>query len=174
MIAPVDPATDHADHLTFLKHLDQSHSAVWRVAQWLQERGNRVVVTPITKSATHQEWKDHADDGDLYIQLRVEVKKRGLEFTGREDWPHGDKFIVCAKHAWDRAKPKPYAFVILNKSMTHAAIVTADTRSQWTVEERTDSRYIQYRQEFYFIPIDLVRFVPLSKEQRNSAGEYTW
>jgi hypothetical protein len=151
--------TDHADHLTFLKHLDASHDAVWCAARWLQNKGHHVVVTPTTKSKTHGEWKQHADSGDLYLQQRIEVKKRGIDFTGAGDWPHGDKFIVCSRHSYDLARPKPYAWIILNKAKTHAAIVKAESRTRWVVEKRTDSRYQNYTQEFYFCPLDCVTWV---------------
>jgi hypothetical protein len=151
--------TDHADHLTFLKHLDASHDAVWCAARWLQNKGHHVVVTPTTKSKTHGEWKQHADSGDLYLQQRIEVKKRGIDFTAAGDWPHGDKFIVCSRHSYDLARPKPYAWIILNKAKTHAAIVKAESRTRWVVEKRTDSRYQNYTQEFYFCPLDCVTWV---------------
>ena len=150
--------------LTFLKHLDASHDAVWCAARWLQNKGHHVVVTPTSKSKTHGEWKQHADSGDLYLQQRIEVKKRGIDFTGAGDWPHGDKFIVCSRHSYDLARPKPYAWIILNKAKTHAAIVKAESRTRWVVEKRTDSRYQNYTQEFYFCPLDCVTWVSLADQ----------
>ena len=75
-------------------------------------------------------------------------------------WPFGDKFIVCAKHAWDRALQKPYAFIYLSKDKTHAAILQGDTHKTWTHETRTDSRYDSMKQEFYFCDPKLVKFMP--------------
>jgi hypothetical protein len=149
------------NHSLFLKFLDESHAAVWRVAGWLKERGFPVVVMPITKAKTRSEWQDHSDSGDLYIQQRVEVKRLTANFTGQHDWPFGDKFIVCSRHSFDRAKPKPYAYVILNSDMTHAAIVKTDTRDKWTVSTRTDSRFVDHTQEFYFCPLDNIKWETL-------------
>ena len=143
--------------MKFLGHLDESEEAVWFVAQMLSKRGYRVSVPVTTKAETYGEWKGHADNGDLFIEQRVEVKRRGLDFTNKGDWPHPD-FIVCAQHSWDRAEPKPYLYIILSKSGTHAASVFGHSSPSWYVEKRTDSRYENVRQEYYFCPLDEVSF----------------
>ena len=156
----MDSAVDHRDHLKFLGHLDESEKAVWLVAQMLSKRGHKVSVPVTTKAETYGEWKDHADDGDLFIErpaLRVEVKRRGCDFTDAGDWPYPD-FMVCAQHSWDRASPKPYLYIILSKSGTHAASVFGSSSSSWNVEKRTDSRYENVRQPLYFCPMDKVSF----------------
>jgi len=142
------------NHARFLSHLDKSTTAVWCVAQWLCNRGYQATVLPATKAANPSEWKDHADVGDILLSQRIEVKRLSVEFSGREDWPFGEDFIVCAKHAWDRAKPKPHAFIILSANMGHAAIVKGDTFGRWRVEKRKDSRYNGIEQEFYLCPLD--------------------
>ena len=163
----MDMTIDHADHLTFLKHLDQSHEAVWRVANWINKKGYFVTVPPTTKSATHQEWEEHADNGDLLITKsldtqprRVEVKRRGINFTGPKDWPHRN-FIVCAAHAWDRATPKPYAVFVLSSDMKYAGVVKAATKDKWYIEKKKDSRYIDYTQDFYVIDLEYVDWITL-------------
>jgi len=97
----------------------------------------------------------------LFVHQRVEVKQLSANFTGAKDWPFGCKFIVCAKHAFDRARPKPYALVILSASGEHAAVVFASDARSWTVETRCDRRYESVTQEFYFSPMELVRFFPM-------------
>lgn len=151
------------NHARFIEHLDESHTAVVKVAEWLSKMGNTVQIAGLHKRKLHEDWKAYADGGDLFIQQRIEVKRRSVDFTSRKDWPYGDKFIVCAKHSFDRAKQKPYAYLILNSSMTHAAVVkVASSRKQWTVEQKTDTRYPDtYRQDFYLCPIELVRFIKL-------------
>lgn len=156
---------DEINNDRFIKHLKDSMGAVWEVAQWLQGRGHAVTVNPTFIRPSHDQWADYADNGDLFISQRIEVKVRGVEFTCREDWPHGDKFIVCAKHAWDRALQKPHAFIYLNKSRTYAAILMGDTHGEWTVEKRTDRRYQDVTQEFYFCPINLVKFIKFKTAQ---------
>jgi len=152
------------NHGRFLKHLDESQVGVWTVAQWLASKGYAVTVTPSSRAPTHGDWKQHADNGDLQITQRVEVKRLSREFTGRDDWPFKDKFIVCAKHAWDSAQPKPYAYVILSASMRHAGIVKGDSRDTWYVEPRTDRRYDGVRQDCYFAPLSVVAFTRIGVE----------
>jgi hypothetical protein len=100
----------------------------------------------------------HVDNGDLYINMRVEVKTLGITFTNRADWKFGDKFIVCAKHSFDNAKPKPYAYIIQSADLKHIAVVNSSTCKQWYTEARKDSRYEDVTQDFYLCPIDLVKF----------------
>jgi hypothetical protein len=189
MKTTIDPKTDHENTLKFHKHLEASEQAVWRAAQWLQSNGRQVLVMPITKTPTHAQWKQHADSGDLYIQQRIEVKRRGVHFTGPHDWPHGDIFFVCAKHSWDRAKPKPHAYMIFNSDMTHVAIVLGESHAKWTVVNKEDSRYKNYRQDFYCLPTkdEAIQWVevnaankeststcPITGEQKTAGGDYVF
>jgi hypothetical protein len=153
--------TCSANHQKFLSHLESSSQAVWSVAEMLNHRGYNVTIPTATRAEAHGDWKMHADSGDLFINQRVEVKQLTVEFTSADDWPFGRKFIVCAKHAFDRATPKPYSFVILSSSGRHAAVVFATDSRTWTVETRTDRRYDNVSQEFYFSPMDRVCFFPM-------------
>jgi len=152
------------NHRKFLQHLDVSGNAVWSVARLLNKLGYNVTVPTVSKAEKHSDWKSHADSGDLYIDQRIEVKRLSAEFTSEVDWPYKDKFIVCARHAFDRAKPKPFAFVILSASGRHAASVFGADSKLWYVEKRTDSRYEGVEQEFYFSPMDRVRFFSMPGE----------
>jgi hypothetical protein len=129
------------NHQRFLNHLDGSAGGVWAVAQWLASRGHAVRVNPNTRAPHRADWREHVDAGDLEISLRIEVKHLRYHFTCAEDWPFGNFFIVCAKHQWDKARPRPYAYVSLNPEGTHAAIVRGDTFRDWKVEFRRDHRY---------------------------------
>lgn len=149
------------NHKKFLTHLDDSQSAVWLVAEWLNNRGYDVTINATKKAPSHDDWKNYADNGDLEIKQRIEVKHLSAEFTCMDDWPFGNKFIVCAKHAFDRAKPKPYAYIILNNKKTHMALVMGATSNSWFSEIRKDSRYNQVDQEFYFCPINEVKFTKI-------------
>lgn len=147
-----------ANHSKFLSHLDTSKDAVWQVARMLNDRGYPVSVPVSAKAETHDDWEHFADNGDLYISQRVEVKQLSVDFTSVADWPFRDKFIVCARHAFDRATPKPFAYVIISRSGQYAAAVFCSDASQWTVEVRTDKRYADVSQQFYFAPMATVRF----------------
>ena len=159
-----DRAVSDLNHQRFLKHLSESTKAVSVVGEWLTRKGRTVQISGIHSSDDYDERMKYTDEGDLFILQRIEVKKRSLDFTCAEDWPHGDKFIVCAKHSWDNAIVKPVRYIILNKSMTHAAMVSASTLKTWTVEKRRDSRYEgdEAVQEFYFCPISSVTFTEIN------------
>ena len=138
--------------------------AVWTVAQYLSERGNHVRVNAAGAAPEASQWKDYVDVGDLEICLRVEVKKLSANFTGLDDWPFRNEFIVCAKHAYDKATPKPFGFFFLSANNTHAAVVKAATAPSWTVKVRKDSRYEDVEQEFYFCPIQRVSWIQIRPE----------
>ena len=147
------------NHTKFLKHLKESKPAVWAIAQWLSERGYPVKVNPSPIADEHKNWKSYVDNGDIEITQRVEIKEISQTFTSAKDWPIKDKFIVCAKHSFDRATPKPFAYIILSKDRNHAAIVMGSTYEYWYIEKRQDSRYENVSQEFYFCPLEHIKFV---------------
>lgn len=155
--------SDAANHAKFLSHLAASDAAVWLVARWLGSGGQSVRIPPTAKAPTREEWDGYVDGGDLFLEKRVEVKHLSVSFTNRKDWPFKDKFIVCAKHSFDRASPKPYVYVILNQAKTHAAVVKGDTHKYWQVGTRKDSRYDNVEQEFYLCPMDQVQFATMPR-----------
>lgn len=156
------------NHQQFLQHLRDSEAARWRVARWLTNRGYAVQLQGMSEAPTHDQWKDHADVGDIQVTMRVEVKRLTCTFTSRENWPYGEDFIVCAAHSFNRAQPKPYAYVILNQAMTHAAFVMTTNWRKWRVEERQDRRYSDVSQRYYLAPIESVVFSALDGEDGNS------
>lgn len=152
-----------SNHEKFLSHLRDSFEGVFVAVRWLNKLGYDVTVKSSTEAKSHSDWKDHADGGDIFISQRIEVKKLGVSFT-KERWPFGENFIVCAKHAYDLAKPKPYAYLYLSADRKFAAILKGATRPRWSVQSRTDSRYENVEQEFYFAPLDCVRFFSVAEE----------
>jgi len=138
-----------ANHEKFQAHLRASNHATWLVARWLTERGRNVNVRGLHVAPRADDWQEYADQGDLEVLLRVEVKQLSADFTDAADWPFPD-FMVCAKHSWDAANPKPYRYCYLNAAGTHMAILNPrKTRKSWWVVTRTDSRYDNIEQEFY-------------------------
>ena len=148
------------DHQRFLKHLDASSEAVFTCAQYLYLRGIQVAICPMVKSPSYAERTKGIDNGDLYIQQRIEVKHSSRDFTCTADWPFTD-FIVCARHSYDNANPKPYAYMILNADKTHVAVVYARLKAQWWIKEITDKRYEDVTQEFYMCKPDDIEIKPL-------------
>jgi hypothetical protein len=148
-----------SDFDKFMSNLDRSHDAVWQVARWLVSRGNKVTVNTTSKAKSADELQYYTDEGDLYINQRIEVKGLGADFTCAEDWAFGENFMVCAKHSYDRSNPKPYSYIYLNKARTHIAILDTKTYSQWTVKKFKDRRYENMVQDFYICPTKLLKFM---------------
>jgi len=146
------------NHQKFLTHLGASEGPRQIVARHLNALGHQVILPPPLRAPTHAEWRKFRDHGDLFITQRVEVKGLSAQFTCKEDWPYGGDFIVCAKHSWDEASPKPIAYFYLNRDETHYAFVAGKSSAMWTVGVRQDRRYDGVSQECYFCPISLVSF----------------
>ena len=146
------------DYQRFIEHLKESADGVLAAARWLNHRGYSVNMPPITFGKNYEDRLNHVDGGDLFISLRVEVKTLSVTFTSKADWKFGDKFIVCAKHSFDFASPKPYGYIIQSSDLAHLAVVNSTTFKHWYVEKKKDSRYEDMTQEFYLCPIDLVKF----------------
>jgi len=159
-MADIQAQIQDTNHKRFLQHLEKSASAVWFVAMWFWGKGYTVTMPFITMASGHEQWRDHADNGDLEVLIgnerkRVEVKHLGVCFTGREDWPFPD-FIVCAKHSFDNAQPKPDYYIVLSNDKEAMGIVDTSYASEWTTSRRTDSRYKGIDQDFYVCRPDRV------------------
>jgi hypothetical protein len=151
------------NHKSFLSHLDQSSEAVFITALYLYNKGLDVRINAIKKAPSHNDWKTHVDNGDIFIykndkEYRIEVKGLSCDFTSGLDWKFKD-FIVCSKNSFDYAKTTPFAYFILNKNRTHLAIVKTDTRDSWEIVSRKDSRYKDISQEFYTCPLDKIEWI---------------
>jgi hypothetical protein len=150
------------DTQRFKNHLEDSKEGVWQVARWLTDLGYPTQVNPTFVSPSYEERLNFLDGGDIYISQRIEVKALSASFTCKEDWQFRDKFIVCAKHSFDNAKPKPFMYIYLNKDKTHIAIVKSDSRKHWFVETKKDKRYDDVTQDFYLCPLEYIKFVRLN------------
>ena len=145
------------DHAKFIKNLDDSDESVWIAAMHLNQMGVPVTVRTHTKSESYDDRLNHLDQGDLEIVQRVEVKGLSTEFTCKDDFPF-KSIIVCAKHSWDFANPKPYAYMLLNKNRTHYGLIKGETRESWFVDSFKDKRYESMVQECYKTNLDNVTF----------------
>lgn len=122
---------------SFLERLDGSRYSTFVVAEYLHKRGYCVRVPAFDYRPKDSDWRDHVDDGDIYIskftggpEQRIDVKHLNTEFTSADDWPHSKVYIANAASV-DRADPFPLAYILLNRSATHAAIVWGKTRPTW-------------------------------------------
>ena len=120
---------------SFIADLRKSKESVAVAAKWLSEKGYPVIVRPTFERPSVEQMDEYADDGDIEIVQRIEVKRRQqLTFTSREDFPY-ETVIVDACHCYDRARPKPYAYIIFNREMT-AAFVMQEIKWVYLVQIR--------------------------------------
>jgi hypothetical protein len=155
-------SSEDRNNKRFLQHLRDSHDDVWRVAWWLNSKGYEVRIPPTTYAKNYEGRLNHQDQGDLYVKFqkeeRVEVKGLSAQFTSKDDWPMGNTAIVCAKHSFDNADPKPFFYLLLSADKVHAMFIRSDTKEHWEVREYTDKRYESMRQRFYVCPIQYIKF----------------
>jgi hypothetical protein len=155
-------SSEDRNNKRFLQHLRDSHDDVWRVAWWLNSKGYEVRIPPTTYAKNYEDRLNHQDQGDLYVKFqkeeRVEVKGLSAQFTSKDDWPMGNTAIVCAKHSFDNADPKPFFYLLLSADKVHAMFIRSDTKEHWEVREYTDKRYESMRQRFYVCPIQYIKF----------------
>ena len=124
----------------FNEKLEQSCDAVCKVGLMLLKQGKSLQLNAPRYQKPSQDLSDVLvpDDGDIWIVSdwpikRVEVKHQQNPksiWTSAEDYPW-DNLIIYSKPAWDRMVPKAEAIYILNKPMTHAAVVAGDTWQDW-------------------------------------------
>ena len=138
----------------FLERFAKSHEAVKLTAEWFEKEGcSNIRIPDFTLAPSHKEWKKHTDDGDLYVNnKRIEVKGLTAQhywFTTNKEYPY-DNWIICAKHSYDRAKPKPYAYLVWNCNRTHFGIIKTDTFDNWKIKNIKDPNY-PTSQDFYVI-----------------------
>lgn len=148
---------------SFIADLRKSKEAVSVAARWLSDRGYPVIVRPTFERPSVEMMGEYSDAGDIEIVQRVEVKRRQqLTFTSREDFPF-ETLIVDACHCYDKAHPKPYAYIIFNREMTAAFVVDVRrTFSKWRRVEKRDSVKGRDR-SFYECPVSLVCCVQIDK-----------
>lgn len=151
------------DHARVINNIKASHTTVERIAQWLIFKGYPTIITPTAYAATYDERLNCVDKGDLYIStkqgaLRVEVKQLSTAFTCKEDWKFKDQAIVCAKHSFDKASPKPHMYILVSADKIHAMFVYSDTKDHWIPKQLKDSRYENMTQYFYVCPTEHIHF----------------
>jgi hypothetical protein len=119
------------DDPTFLADLAVSREAVEHVAHWLSVRGHPVFLQPILARPDPAHMAEYGGQWDLGVVWRVEVKRRALRFTGRDDFPF-DTVIVDSCHTFDAAPTKPAFVFVLNHDMTACLVVDVRrTKEHW-------------------------------------------
>lgn len=142
----------------FLRDLQNSQPAVQKAAQWLSSLGYPVTIHPTFERPSIEEMAEYSDQGDLSVHHRVEVKQRlDITFTCVEDFPF-DSVIVDVCHAWDKARPRPSFYIIWNRELTAALIISRKTSRYWKRVRKLDRKKNRER-EFYECPMEHVKCV---------------
>ncbi|WP_286995269.1 hypothetical protein [Acinetobacter sp.] len=149
----------------FQSHLRESRGPVWRVAEALFEQGFSPTVKYSQVMEEGDPWRLYADDGDISLDIKIEVKHRKkIGWTCANDFPY-DTLLVCAKASYSRAFPKPYAYIHLDDDMSHAAIIYNGTFPEWEEIRMPDERYgDNYIQTAYQIDKKYVAFKPITDD----------
>lgn len=148
-------------HNKFLKRLDKSRSAVFKVAEYLHKAGFDVLV-PATKFAPYAKVHlDYVDEGDIIAtkgeeKHKIEVKQIFRDFQGRSSWPYPIT-IVSNVGTVDRANNSVTAYIVLNNDMTHMVIIWAKTKPKWVIKD-LPAKNTGNIERYYCCPNDLVEF----------------
>ena len=156
----------------FMAILTESEAAVWCIAQWLTHRGHDILIPRFLLNPDVRRWREYADDGDLFIvrsddtRTRIEVRhiSEKYPFTCRDDWPHGEKFLIERVPRYDRKKPSPEIMFFVNHPMTHTAVVMPNSSFEgWYVEERAPAynRPEEGSADYYLCPMGHVKFMEI-------------
>lgn len=140
------------DDAGFLADLDRSKASAILVAERMTEAGYRACWKPIRVRPDQSQRDQYADDGDIHLTLRVEVKHRKLAFTG----PHDFKFptiIIDSKRLIDKRLRSLWGYFICNDALTHAAVIRVHTAPLWEVENFYDT-ISDKPSEVYTMPVD--------------------
>ncbi|MES2695096.1 MAG: hypothetical protein V4773_16605 [Verrucomicrobiota bacterium] len=152
-------------HQRFLSRLGASSRAVFAVALAQHLKGRAVEIPPLAFAPDAREHSRYVDGGDLYVtvgesRLRFEVKHLGVEFTCRSDWPFREVFVSNAA-AVERAEGSAKFYVSVNKSITHAAVISDRTSGEWYIREAR-ARNTGNFERYYACPLELVSFERLT------------
>jgi hypothetical protein len=146
------------DDPTFAQDLEKSAVTVSIAARWLESKGYRVTIKPTLLRPDVHQMSRYSDNGDLEIIQRVEVKHRpNINFYDLGSFPY-ETAIVDVCHTWDKARPKPYAYLIFNADRTGFLIITRHSFKYWRKVEKFDRKKNRSRQ-FYVCPIEHCQFV---------------
>lgn len=162
MIRPSSSATEEN---RFRSAVATSWNAVFAFAKFCHSKRSFDVWIPAPRMRVDFEHRNgFGDMADLWVRkpgdqkwVAVEVKCRELTFTCADDYPYPTVFVDRKEKA---DKARPYAYICLNKAMTHAAVIYGDSRSRWISSERHD-RVKQYPLSVYECPLADVTFVQI-------------
>jgi len=151
---------DRERHRQFIERLDRSRPATFRAAEWLHKKGYNITIPAIQYRPFEEAPDKYLDSGDMFIEkdgktYRVEIKHSGYDFTDKNSWKF-KSMLVSNKAAVERNKDS-IGYIIINKPMTHMAIIWNKTRNYWFEEAKFASN-TQKVEQFYLCPLEYIDF----------------
>lgn len=134
----------------FRRQWEAGNRTVVVVARRLEELGVRVRVTePRFRSHVSERGEFTPNDVDLWADdIPIEVKGRGLMFSGLDDFPMYPIFVDTVR-GWDAKRRRPVAVVEASSSEPPGfLVVPSSSEPRWLKLERTD-RVREIREVFY-------------------------
>lgn len=143
---------------TFARDLHLSERAVYVVTSFLRHKGFSVTLPPITVRKRGESVRAHTDSFDLEAEQHgqrflVEVKRRGVEFTGAHDFPYREVIIDAAAH-YDTLQRRPRWYFLLNSPCDVALVARGDNPTLWQ-RKRIHSNKRGRERDYYLAPIEL-------------------
>ena len=94
-----------------------------------------------------------------------------LKGYGREPEVAFPTVVIERVPVWNRARPKPYMFLLFSESLSHCCCVPGDTRMAWTKITLKEDKRVQAR-TFYQVDKKLCHFLPTARKEGSdgSAG----
>jgi hypothetical protein len=148
----------------FLKRLNESRPATFRVAEWIHRGDARTPSRTVIIPAIRPELGP--DKGDIWVEdldgftKIVEVKHRAkLPFTCVDDYPF-PTIIVSNVGSVKRNWGHVLAYVVVNSTMTYAAVLGWDNHKHW-FEEDIFASNSNKMERFFMCPKEHATFVRL-------------
>lgn len=158
------PLWNPEEHQAFVRRLLSSSRAVFAVAAHFHVKGATVEIPALAISPAAAENVNHTDSGDLFVTLQsrdcLQIKHRKREFTCAHDWPDPHVFVSNVG-AVDRVN-NVSAYWIVNKPLTHAAVIRKRTKLFWYKHENQPSNVVQ-RERVYCCPLRHIEFIKLEE-----------
>lgn len=154
----------------FVSSLKKSDEVVRAVAEWLRGQGYEAVARGIEIRPNFAERWEYSDEGDIIVRgnSRVEVKHREQSsFTYRSSWEPENRGVAFVDEVYkiDRKndrRPPLLGYVIVNREVTHVAMISADTRQHWQIRRHVKDKRQGDHREIYACPLHHVRFRSMS------------
>ena len=159
----------------FVEDWRTSQDVVNTVALWLEKRGKRAFLFPVELRPHASQRSAYRDQGDIMVlhnghPYRIEVKARGIRFTGAHDYPYATVYIDEAYKLEPRSDVDPLlGYCIVSGDVIHVAFIHSDTVAHWVQETRRDPK--QGRDcTFVACPKAHVRWFHLGAQQKRKAA----